>query len=65
MEILRRVLESSSPGTATGEGKEMVFDPIGMSTGGIVIAWFWFTIFRSKDGFGSSETGRIKSSSLV
>ena len=50
MKIRCRVLESSSPGTATGENDEMVFDATGVALGGIVKARFRFTIFRGEDG---------------
>ena len=50
MKIRCRVLESSSPGTTTGEGGEMVFDATGVALGGIVNAHFRFTVFRGKDG---------------
>jgi hypothetical protein len=50
MKIRCRVLESSSPGTATDEGGEMVFDATGVALGGIVNARFRFTVFRGEDG---------------
>jgi hypothetical protein len=50
MKIRCRVLESSSPGTATGSGGEMVFDAMGRALGGIVDARFRFTVFRGEDG---------------
>lgn len=49
MKIRCRVLESSSPGTATADD-EMVFDATGVALGGIVKARFRFTIFRGEDG---------------
>lgn len=45
-----RVLESSSPGTATAPGGEMVFDAVGRALGGIVDARFRFTVFTGEDG---------------
>lgn len=50
MKIRCRVLESSSPGTATGDGGEMVFDATGVALGGLVRARFRFTVFRGPDG---------------
>ena len=50
MKIRCRVLESSSPGTASGEDGEMVFDAIGVTLAGIVKARFRFTVFRGEDG---------------
>ncbi len=50
MAIRCRVLESSSPGTTSGEDGEMVFDAIGVAFGGLVNARFRFSVFRDKDG---------------
>ncbi len=49
LEIRRRVLESPSLGTASGDDGEMVFDAMGVALGGIVNARFRFTVFRGKD----------------
>ena len=50
MKIRCHVLESSSPGTGTREGDEMVFDATGMALGGLVRVRFRFTVFRGEDG---------------
>jgi hypothetical protein len=50
LKIRCRVLESSSPGTASAPGGEMVFDAMGRALGGIVDARFRFTVFRGGDG---------------
>jgi len=50
LKIRCRVLESSSPGTATAPGGEMVFDAVGRAMGGIVDARFRFTVFTGDDG---------------
>jgi hypothetical protein len=50
MKIHCRVLESSSPGAATGKEEELVFDALGVALGGIVKARFRFTVFRDEDG---------------
>ncbi len=50
MKIHCHVLESSSPGTATGEGGERVFDATGIALGGLVKARFRFTVFQGEAG---------------
>ncbi len=50
MKIRCCVLESSSPGTASGNGGEGVFDATGVALGGVVKARFRFTVFRGEDG---------------
>jgi hypothetical protein len=50
MKIHCCVVESSSPGTTTGEEGEMIFDGTGVAMGGIVNARFRFTLFRGEDG---------------
>lgn len=50
LRIRCHVLESSPPGTATGEAEEMVFDAIGTALGGIIRARFRFTVFRDAGG---------------
>ena len=50
MSIRCRVLETSDPGTGTGEDGGMVFDAMGVTLGGIVNARFRFTVFRGEDG---------------
>jgi|GEM_PF-1890864 len=62
MKIHCRVLESSSPGTATHEDDEMAFDAMGVALGGIVKARFRFTFFRGDDGVVMARAQeRIKS----
>ena len=62
MKIHCRVLESSSPGAATGKDDEMVFDAMGVALGGVVKARFRFTVFRGKDGMVMARAQeRIKS----
>jgi hypothetical protein len=66
MKIRCRVLESSSPGTATGKDGEMVFDATGVALGGIVNARFRFTVFRDKEGIVMARVQeKIKSLPLL
>jgi hypothetical protein len=66
MKIRCRVVESSSPGTATGSGGEMVFDATGRALGGIVDARFRFTVFRGEDGVVTARAQeKMKSLPLV
>jgi len=50
MKIRCRVLESTSPDTAAGEGGEMVFSATGVALAGIVNARFRFSVFTGEDG---------------
>jgi hypothetical protein len=66
MKIRCRVLESSSPGSGTGSGAEMVFDAVGRALGGIVDARFRFTVFRDENGVVAARAQeKMKSLPLV
>jgi hypothetical protein len=65
MKIRCRVLESSSPGAATGESGEMVFDATGTALGGMVRARFRFTVFGQAGGSVMARGPRARSLFLV